>query len=76
MELTPGQLEMILELLEEELRRARRDALDDGASPAAVDAAIADRSRILTALTRRFVADDPEDAVDDAGEGGGVGQQR
>ena len=76
MDLSPGQLEMIRQLLEKELRSAYHDTLGSGASPAAVNAAIDDRSRALKALTRRFAANDAQDALDDAGEGDGVGQQR
>jgi hypothetical protein len=76
MDLTPARLELIRHVLEEELRKAYGDALDRGVSPAAADEAIADRRRALEALAQRFVANDPENAVYDAGEGEGVGQQR
>jgi hypothetical protein len=76
MDLTPGRLDLIRQVLEEELRKAYRDALDRGVSAAAADDAIADRRRALEALALRFVADDPQDAVDDAGESDGVGQKR
>jgi|tagenome__1003787_1003787.scaffolds.fasta_scaffold20532900_2 hypothetical protein len=76
MELTPAQVEQIRQVLEEELRKAYRDALDRGASTAAADKAIADRRRALEELALRFAADDPHDAVDDSGESNGVGQER
>jgi len=76
MGLTPGRLDLIRQVLEDELRKAYRDALDGGMSTAAMDDAIADRRRALEALAVRFAADDPEDAVDDAGEGDGIGQKR
>jgi hypothetical protein len=76
MDLTPARLELIRHVLEEELRKAYGDALDHGVSPEAADEAIADRRRALEALAQRFVANDPENAVHDAGEGDGVGQQR
>ena len=76
MELTPARLEQIRQLIEEELQKVYRDALDDGVSPVTLRAAIADRRRDLEALTRQLVADDPQNAVDEAGHGGGVGQQR
>jgi hypothetical protein len=76
MDLTPERMELIRQVLEEELRKAYRDALDRGMSTAAADEAIADRRRALEELALRFAADDPQDAVDDAGEGGGVGQER
>jgi hypothetical protein len=76
MDLTTGQRDRIRQLIEGELREAYRRAIDRGASPAVVDEDVAGRRRALEALTRRFVADDVEDLLDEAGEGGGVGQQR
>jgi hypothetical protein len=76
MDLTPARLALIQHLLEEELRRAYRDALDRGVPPEGVDEAIADRLRALEVLAQRFVANDPQHAVHDAGEGGGVDRQR
>jgi hypothetical protein len=75
MNLTARQLELIRQLLETELRKAHREALDRGVSQAEVDEAIAERRRALEELARRFAADDAENAVDDAGEGDGVGQE-
>jgi hypothetical protein len=72
MDLTPEQRDRIQRLLEEELRDAWRTALDGGAAPAAVDELVADRRRALEAL---LAADDAEHPVDDAGEGGGIGEQ-
>jgi hypothetical protein len=76
MELTPARLERIRQILEEELRQAYADVLQRGVSLEAADAAIADRRRALEALAQRFVVDDPQNAVHDAGDGGGVGQPR
>jgi hypothetical protein len=75
MNLTQRQLELIRQLLETELRKGYRDALDRGVSQAEADEAIAERRRALEELASRFAADDAEDAVDDAGDGDGVGQE-
>jgi len=75
MELTPEQRERIRLLLEEELRDACRSAIDLGADPADVAGVVADRRRALQELTAGL-ADDPQDPLDDAGEGAGVGEQR
>jgi hypothetical protein len=74
MDLTPARLELIRHILEEELRTAYGDALDRGVSPEIADQAIAERRRALEALAQRFVANDPENAVHDPGQGDGVGQ--
>jgi hypothetical protein len=76
MDLAPGQRDRLRQLLEDELREAYRKAIDRGASPAAVDEDVASRRRALEALTRRFVADDVQDPVDEPSEGGGVAEQR
>jgi len=60
MSLTPGRLDLIRQALEDELRKACRDALDRGVPPAAVEAAIADRRR---ALAPQHPADDVGDRV-------------
>jgi hypothetical protein len=76
MDLTPGQRDRIRQLIEDELREAYRHAIDRGASLTAVDEDVAAHRRTLEPLARRFVADDAEDPVDKAGDGGWICQQR
>ena len=75
MELTPDQRDRIQRLLEEELRAAYRSALDRGDAPAAVDALIADRRRALEELAGGL-PHDRQDPLDQAGEDGGIAEQR
>jgi hypothetical protein len=69
MELSAAQRARLASLLEEQLRAALSAARDHGASPAAIDATMVDRLRLLEAL---FPADDPHDPLDQGGPGGGV----
>ncbi|GAA1635843.1 hypothetical protein [Actinoplanes couchii] len=73
MELTPGQQERIRGLLEEALREAGRAALEKH-DAAAVSDFITDRRRALEQMSAG--PHDPEDVLDQDGEGGGVGEQR
>jgi hypothetical protein len=75
MKLNAEQRDRIRRLLEEELRAAFRSAAARGARPADVAALVADRRRRLAAL-RPDLADDAQHPADDAGDGGGVGEQR
>ncbi|WP_157752117.1 hypothetical protein [Actinoplanes derwentensis] len=74
MELTPGQQDRIRGLLEEALREAARAALERH-DAAAVSEFVADRRRALERMSPG-AAHDPQDVLDQDGEGGGVGEQR
>lgn len=74
MELTPEQRDRIQRVLEEELRAAYRSAVDRGARPADVRQVLVDRRHALDELLLGL-ADDPEHPVDEARDGGGVGEK-
>lgn len=74
MELTPAQRDRIQRLLEDELRKAYRSAIDRGARPADVHELVLSRRKALDELLLDL-PDDPKHPVDDPGDGGGVGQQ-
>ena len=75
MELTPEQRARIQRLLEDELRKAYRSAIEQGASPADVHDLVTSRRQALADLFLDL-ADDPEHPLDDPDDGDGVGEQR
>jgi len=74
MDLTPGQQQKIQRLIEDELREALRAALERS-DAATVGELVADRRRALEQLIRGS-AQDPQDPLDQEGEGGGIVEQR
>jgi hypothetical protein len=74
MDITPVQREKIQQLIENELRDAV-SATPDRADSAAVAGLLADRRRALEESTQES-SHDAHDALAQAGEGEGIGEQR